>query len=444
MLNNSISNKSIIQIAIPIMLGNLAQTLITFVDTAFLGHVGTIELGAAMMAGIYYYVFSTLAWGFAVGIQIIVARRFGEKNYLQIGTVFEHGLMVVLGLSLLLFTLLHFCTDALLSAVIESPDIRFAALQFMKYRHYGIIFVCFNFLFRSLYIGLSNTKVITYTTLLMAVVNIILDYMLIFGNFGAPEMGIRGAAIASVIAEISALIFFIGYTFLRLPIKRFGIFLFKKWDLSLLMSIVKISFPTMLQRLISFGIWFVFFIMIEQTGELAIAVSGIVRSVYSLILVPVFAFGATANTLTSRLIGEGKSQEVKYLLRKIIRLTILLMTGLIIVCLIIPEQLAYIYTDDALLASASVPALYVICGGAISMCFASILFEALSGTGNTMTAFFIESAILVIYVAYIFLVTKIFPQSIEIIWCAEMVYGVFLAIVSFLYLKYANWQKKKI
>ncbi|MBQ7735859.1 MAG: MATE family efflux transporter, partial [Bacteroidales bacterium] len=168
------------------MAGNLAQTIITFVDTAFLGHLGTVELGAAMMAGLYYYVFSTLAWGFATGIQIIVARRFGENNLPEVGAVFKHGLLVVAALSVLLFLLLHYGTDIFLKGIISSPDILKVSEEFMHYRHYGIIFVCFNFLFRSLYVGLSDTKIIIYTTLLMAVVNIFFDYSFIFGHCGMP------------------------------------------------------------------------------------------------------------------------------------------------------------------------------------------------------------------------------------------------------------------
>lgn len=87
-----ITNKTIWTIAYPIILGSLAQTLITLTDTAFLGRVSEVALGASAMAGIYYYVFSTLAWGFSIGIQIIVARRLGEGKLNRIGVVFEHGL----------------------------------------------------------------------------------------------------------------------------------------------------------------------------------------------------------------------------------------------------------------------------------------------------------------------------------------------------------------
>ncbi|MBO4645725.1 MAG: MATE family efflux transporter [Bacteroidales bacterium] len=444
MLPANYTTRSIIALAVPILVGNLAQTLITFVDTAFLGHLGMVELGAAMMAGLYYYVFSTLAWGFATGIQIIVARRFGENNLTEVGAVFKHGLLVVLALSLLLFCLLHFCTDVLLKGIISSPDILQYSEEFMKYRHYGIIFVCFNFLFRAFYVGLSDTRIIIYTTFLMAVVNIFFDYALIFGNFGMPEMGVSGAAIASVLAEASALIFFVFYTLFRIPLHKYGLLPMGRFHWPLVSSIVKISLPTMGQRLVSFGAWFVFFVMIERTGELAVAVSGIVRSAYMVILVPVFAFSATANTLTSRIIGEGHSDAVPHLLRRILKICLAFLVVLVAVCAIFPDTIAAIYTDDAMLAAASVPSLWVVCGAALLMSGACILFEAVSGTGKTLMAFLLESAILVVYIGYILLVTKFFPMPVEVIWCAEVLYALLLGTVSYAYLRRGKWQGKEV
>ncbi|MBQ5664109.1 MAG: MATE family efflux transporter, partial [Bacteroidaceae bacterium] len=89
-MKTQITSKEIWSIALPIMLGYMAQTIINFTDTAFLGHLGVIALGASMLAGLFYFVFTTVATGFAVGIQIMVARRFGEKKYDRIGVIFEH------------------------------------------------------------------------------------------------------------------------------------------------------------------------------------------------------------------------------------------------------------------------------------------------------------------------------------------------------------------
>ena len=122
-MRSSIKNKVIWSIAYPIIFGNLAQTLITLTDTAFLGRVSPIALGASMMAGIYYYVFSTLAWGFSIGVQIIVARRLGEGKLNRIGVIFEHGIVFVLLLSTGLFLIQHYFSDYLLEKVIQSPHI---------------------------------------------------------------------------------------------------------------------------------------------------------------------------------------------------------------------------------------------------------------------------------------------------------------------------------
>ena len=168
-----ITNKEIWGIALPIMLGNMAQTIINFTDTAFLGHLDVVALGASMLAGLFYFVFTTIAAGFAIGIQIIIARRFGEKNYGKIGVVFEHGSLFVMFLGLTLFSILYFFSDQLLLWLIDSQSIYEASCDYIGFRQFGILFVCFNFLYRALYVGISSTRVITYSTIIMAIVNII-------------------------------------------------------------------------------------------------------------------------------------------------------------------------------------------------------------------------------------------------------------------------------
>ena len=125
-----ITDREIWSIALPIMLGNMAQTIINFTDTAFLGHVGVIALGASMLAGLFYLLFTTVAAGFAIGIQIIVARRFGERNYGRIGVIFEHGSLFVLLLGSILFSILYFFSDRLLLMLIDSPNLYEASVEY--------------------------------------------------------------------------------------------------------------------------------------------------------------------------------------------------------------------------------------------------------------------------------------------------------------------------
>lgn len=442
MNQTSITNREIWRIAYPIMLGNLAQTVITFTDTAFLGHLGTIELSASMMAGLFYYVFTTLAMGFAVGIQIFIARRFGEGNLRQIGVIFQHGALFVLLLGLLLFSVLFFFSERLMQVIIDSPNIYASSMDYLRYRQFGIIFVVFNFLFRSFYVGISNTKVITYSTILMAVVNIFLDWCLIFGHCGLPEMGIGGAALASLMAEIAAFCFFWIYTFITIPHEEYGMFRWHKLQPSLMGDILKVAFPCMIQRLFSFGTWFAFFILIEKMGETAIGVSSVVRSTYMILIIPGFAFAATANTLTSRIIGEGKSDEVMAMLWKVVKNAVICSLALVIVTSIIPELILQIYTDDLNLAAAAVPSVYVISVATVLGAIGMVFFEAVSGTGNTSAAMALEFGVCIAYLFYAFIMTK--TSSIAGVWTVECFYNITMGFIAFLYIWKADWRKKVI
>ena len=442
-MKTQISNKEIWSIALPIMLGNMAQTIINFTDTAFLGRLGVIALGASMLAGLFYFVFTTIATGFAIGIQIIIARRFGEGNHGRIGVIFQHGSIFVLILGLILFSILYIFSDHLLLWLIDSPNIYEASLEYIKYRQFGIIFVCFNFLYRALYVGISNTKVITYSTIIMAVVNIFLDYCLIFGNFGFPEMGIGGAALASFCAEVSAFTFFTVYSYITLRNKDYGMFKLHKLESELMGRILKLATPTMIQKLFSFSVWFIFFILIEKMGETATGISSIVRSVYMILITPCFAFATTTNTVVSRIIGEGHSDQVFSTINKILKNCLLCTIPIIILVAIFPIQIARIYTDDLNLAQLVVPSIYVICFGTIFQGIGNAYFEAVSGTGNTSAALYLEAVILVIYVAFIWAMTHL-TTRVELVWTAEILYGALLGILCGIYMKFAKWDKKRV
>ena len=438
-----ITNREIWGIALPIMLGNLAQTIINFTDTAFLGHLGVVALGASMLAGLFYLLFTTVAAGFAIGIQIIVARRFGERNYGRIGVIFEHGSLFVLVLGSLLFSVLYFFSDHLLLWLIDSPGIYEASVEYVNYRQFGILFVCFNYLYRALYVGISNTKVITYSTIIMAVVNIALDYCLIFGNLGFPQMGVGGAALASLCAEVSAFIFFTVYSYITLSGNEFGMFKSYRLESELMGRILRISTPTMVQKLFSFGVWFVFFVLIEKMGETAAGISSITRSVYLILITPCFAFSTTTNTLVSRIIGEGQMQQVFPTINKVLMNCLVSTIFIVALAAIFPVQIAGIYTDDLEFAKLVVPSILVVCAGTLFQGFGNAYFEAVSGSGNTSAALYLETGVLVFYVVYIWFMTH-FTTRVELVWTAEILYGALLGIVCFLYMKVAKWDNKSV
>ena len=128
------SNRQIWTITYPIFLGLLAQNIINVTDTAFLGRVGEVELGASAMGGLYYICIFTIAFGFSTGSQILIARRNGERNYADIGPVMVQGIAFLLLLALLLFAFSRAFVPDVMRLLISSDTIWETTVRFLEWR----------------------------------------------------------------------------------------------------------------------------------------------------------------------------------------------------------------------------------------------------------------------------------------------------------------------
>jgi Na+-driven multidrug efflux pump len=299
-------------------------------------------------------------------------------------------------------------------------------------------------MFRALYVGITRTKVLTINAIIMAVVNVFLDYALIFGHFGLPEMGLKGAAIASVMAEAASFIFGVAYTWLYVDLKKYGLNRWPQWDTALLGRILSISCFTMVQYFISMATWFVFFMAVERLGERELAIANIVRSIYIVLLIPVQALSTAANTLVSNLIGGGGISGVMQLMKKIAKVSLAIVAVCIVLMTLFPEIFLSIYTNEAALLTESVPSLYVIGIAMLVAAVANIYFNGISGTGNTQAALWLETGTLVIYGIYVFIVGWWAQASVAVCFTTEILYYSLLLFTSLIYLKKAKWQNKKI
>jgi Na+-driven multidrug efflux pump len=286
--------------------------------------------------------------------------------------------------------------------------------------------------------------VITYTTFVMATVNIVLDYILIFGHFGAPEMGIEGAALASLISEVSALLFFVVYTISNVKFSDYDLFKFVNITFRQMIAILKISVPMMMQSFISLSVWFVFFLFIEKLGETSLAVSNIIRSVFVLLMMPIWGFATATNTLVSYLIGLKRENEVMQLIGKIVVLTFVGVLAIVSIGIFFPRLVMEVYTNDPILVEMGIPVLYVVSFGALLLSIGFILFNGVSGTGKTNISLTIEILVLSVYLVYTYLMVNEFGGTVAHVWTAEWIYGSLLTLFSFAYLKTNWWRSSKL
>ena len=362
MPSNTPSIKKIWNISWPIMISLLAQNIVNVTDTAFLGHVGAVELGASAIGGLFYITLFMVAYGFTTGVQILIARRNGEKDYPAIGSIFENGFYFLGISSILITTLIVFFGPQLLKPFIASADVFNASTVFLKYRIFGLFFASSALLFRSFYTGIAFTKYISISAAIMAGINVFLAYGLIFGKLGFPEMGIAGAGLASSISEVCAMLFFFAITARKAHLAKYKLFAFVKPDFSIIKSTLDVSLYIMIQFVLSHAVWFGFFLMIEKMGETSLAVSNIIRSIYMLLMIPAWAMSSATSSIVSNTIGEGFSSQVIPTIKKVLVLSMGVMLVISVLAAFIPGFMISIYTNDSNLLERSVASYYIILG----------------------------------------------------------------------------------
>lgn len=438
------SNKHITKISLPILFSLLAQNIIQVIDTAFLGRVGEVELGASALAGIVYIAIYTIGFGFSMGSQILIGRRNGEKNYHQIGEIVIQGILFLLIPAILLIIAFKFGLTNLLLGIFKSDNISAAVADYLDWRVFGFIFAFTNSSFRAFYIGVARTKVLMTSSIVMAIINVVLDYGLIFGHLGLPEMGISGAALASVIAEASSTIFFILYTRFKIDLKKYG-FNHISFNWSVIKRVLNISIYMMIQYMLSIVTWMMFFVFIENyMGERSLAVTNIIRSLYTIITLPTNALSSAVNTLVSNTIGADNKDKVLSLIKRTSIMSLGSILIIILIMSIFPRLFLHIYTNDVSLIADAVSPFYVLLSALPIYAIANVTFSGLSGTGNTRTALVFDLIAIVSYFAYSWFIIVYMRLSINWAWTTEFVYWGLLLITSVLYLRSKKWMNKVI
>lgn len=439
-----LSSKNLFKITYPVFLTLIVQNIINVTDTAFLGRVSEVALGSSAIGGVYFLAIYIVGFGFSQGAQIIIGRRNGEKNYQKIGPVFNNGLFFILILAFVFFVLSLFFNAHIMRFLVKSDQIYQGSLEYLDWRIWGFFFAFINVMFRGLFVGVTNTTVLTISALITALTNVVLDYFMIFGIWVFPEMGIGGAALASVISEAVTSVYLFFYAFKHKDFQHFGLFQFKKPDIKLIKQLLDLSVFIMFQYFISISTWFLFFIFIERMGERPLAATNIGRSLYVLLMIPGSALATTVNTLVSNLIGADRREDVLPFINKMLGFALLLVVPLMMITFSFPDLFARIYTSNQGLIDTSVPVMRIVSVAMIFCAVGMIIFNGVSGTGNTRTAFIIEFSTLFFYLGFVYYTTIINPQPVHIVWMSEFIYWSLLGVAGYIYLLKGKWHHKVI
>lgn len=441
-LQVEISNRQILKIALPITLALLVPQINFLTNNVFLGWLGETELGAAGITGVYYLIMALIGNGLSSGMQAIISRRAGENRIEEIGATFSQTIRIALLFAAAAIILTYLIAPPLLSSVLQSTQVEQQAISFIKIRIWGIPFLYLFQLGNGFLIGTNNSRYLKYAFMTEALLNILLDYVLIFGKWGFPTLGFDGAAYASVAAEIVAVIILATVIFYKKFDAQFFLLTRIRYNVELTKLILKQSVPLILQWGISVLAWLYFYILIENTGERPLAISNTMRNIFGLVGIFCWAFASTTNTMVSNIIGQGKKDKVIFLVKKIRLLSFSFTTLLCLLINLFPQLFLLVYDQHPDFIIEAVPVIRMVSVGILCMSIATVWLNAVTGTGNSKMNLCIEIVAIIIYCSYIYLVINVWQLSLAWAWSSELLYWGILLILSFLYMKSGKWKKK--
>lgn len=300
-LVNRERSSQIFQIALPIIGGMMSQNILNLVDAAMVGQLGTVELAAVGIASFLNFVAAAIFMGMGAGVQAIVARRVGEgKNSIAANSL-NGALITIFFVSIPLTFLLIEVSEPVMALANSDPEVVKHGVAYLDARLIGIMAVGMNFSFRGYLSAIKMTHFYFKTLIIMHSLNILLNYLLIFGHWGFPALGTEGAGLGTTLSMFGGTLMYFYLTVRYTKQYGFGLHLPHK---ETLVQVIKISLPSSAQQLF-FALGFtVLFWIVGKIGTAELAAANVLTTLTLVAILPCIAFGMSSATLVGQALGR--------------------------------------------------------------------------------------------------------------------------------------------
>ena len=298
--------KSIWAIALPIMGGMMSQNILNLVDIGMVGHLGDTALAATGIGSFSNYLAISFIIGLSAGVQALAARRLGEGRHSETAIPLNGGLILSLIIGAPLCALLYMAIPSAYSFLSDDPEVITQGVPYLQVRILSMVAVGMNFSFRGYLSAIHMTGLYLKTLLIMHTINIFLNWVLIYGNLGAPEMGVQGAGLATTISLYIGTALYFFFAWRHAQDKGF---LHRLPSRSTLWQQFKLSLPSSLQQLFfSAGLVTLIWIM-SQIGTAEVAAVNVLMTFHITAILPAFGLALAATTMVGNALGRGDTDD---------------------------------------------------------------------------------------------------------------------------------------
>lgn len=432
----------ILVISIPIILAQITQNIVNLIDTAMVGRLGANALAAVGLGGFIAFMFQSLLLGIGTGVQAQVSRRKGEGEYDKLAYPLNAGLLICATIGFVLCLFVYYLVPLFFPYVNSDLGVQEQGIPYLQMRILGMAFISMNFCFRAYWNGIDKSKVYMSTLILTCLSNVVLNYILIFGKFGAPELGTKGAGIATGLSYVVGTIAY--FIMCSLYSREHG-FLKSLPSKLRIKYLVKVSLPNSFQQLFFSAGFTAMFWIIGKIGTLELAAANILINLMLIAILPGLGFGMANTTLVGQAIGRGNDEDAYrwgWDVTKVCFFFVLIVT---IPLWTMTTSILSLFTNDlATIEVAKLP--LMIMGVIVCMDSAGLtLMNALLGAGASgiaMRISFLSQWLLFLPISY--LIGPVYGFGLIGVWCW---FGIYRSVQAFSFGYFwnkKNWQGIKV
>lgn len=341
-------SRRILKIAIPAIAGMSTQMVVSVIETAMVGRLeSAAESLAAMGLGVLAtWVLTSFFSSLATGTHILVARRYGERNYEEAGVVLNNSLFISTILGVLIAWMGYYYSFEFIRLFSQDVIVARKAAKYIQYRSLGIPFFLLSVSYRGFFYGIGHTKIFLFSALITYFFNIVFDYFFIFGVASIPRMGLAGAGIGASLSMVLGFLFFVLVTFLKDYRKRYRYYHVLGIHWKYIQQIIRISLPVSFQNVLILLGFLLFVAIAGVIGTIPQAATQVVITALFLSFMPCFGFGIATQTLVGNSLGNNRIQEARTYAIETAKLTTLYTIILGALYVSFPEFVLRVITTD--------------------------------------------------------------------------------------------------
>lgn len=443
--------RAVLVISLPLVVSMGSHTVMLFTDRLFLSRYSVDAIAAATPAGLLAFMFTCFFMGVVGFANTMIAQSVGAGLKEQVARSLWQAVYFALCAGIILAAL-SFSGGTFFRWAGHEAGVRAQESVYFRILMQGAIFALLHDALSCFYSGRGMTKPIMYINLAGVLVNIPLDYVLIYGVGGFPEMGIKGAAIATVLGHIVMLVMFAALVFSRKNNRIFGMWRQRVFDRQLFIKLIRYGVPSGIQFFVDIFAFTYFLLVVGRIGRDELAATNIALAINTLAFMPMIGFGIAASSLVGQAIGREKPEDAIVATKSSLWLTCAYMWIVALIFVIFPEALCGIfrspsgdYASESAVQSTAVillrfVALYSLVDGL------NIIYSgALKGAGDTA---FIGWTITVISIATILvpvtLAVAVFQAGLYTVWSFATLYVCALALAFWWRFRQGKWKTMRV